>query len=305
MKKFVKVLFVLVFVMLCFTGCAKVEQFFIITPEGQIQSGLEVNLDKDKIDKVHNESLLTDKVSPTSAELMTFILLQMHLYKVNSIEKKLNAVDEALRPKYNVEIICDGQNYNLVDWNATDNARFILTFETYEDYLKGQAILNPNSGEDDKEDSGADFWTKDLFTYKHYIKSDSSFRASLLLTGEDSLVEFLKQNFSSFDIKEDVTFVQVFATKDKKLRSNATRTYSRKGVYYHTWQYNSEQVETSNSITMYYVYPNSQGWYLLTIILTFVFLIFYVLYVLYKTPLKNKIKKSEDIDKIINKKTDN
>jgi len=303
MKNFVKVFVILLFVLVGFTGCAKVEQFFIVTPKGEIQSGLNVDIDVEAVNKAHNDTKYSEKPSPNSVDLIGFIVTQMLFQKMH-IDEVLTSVDEHLRPKYSITITCNGFDYDIVDLRTVNNAKILISFNSYEDYLKGQALLNPDDGSEDDKKEGEDFWTKTLFTYTHHIYSNSSFRATLMLEGENSITTVLKEAFPTFDVEKDMTFVQVYATQDAKLRSNATKKYSQNGVYYHMWNYNSAQVETPNAIKMYYVYPNSQGWYLLTLGLTGMFVIFYVLYIFYKTPLKNKPKKFEDYLDLANKKTD-
>lgn len=291
-KKFIKILIVLVFVVTCFAGCARVEQFFVVTPKGEIQSGVNIDINKDEINKAHENGLITGDKTPDSAELMDFVLTQMYLQKLR-IEQVFNSIDKHLRPNYTISITSHNEDYTKIDLKklkTISNAKILISFSTYEDFLKGQALLNPPEQNPDK-DSGKDYWTKTLFTYTHHIYSNSTFKANL--SPETELVEVLKNAYSSFNIEKDVRFVQVYATQDAKLRSNATNTQSRQGVYYHLWDYNSEQVLTPNAIKLFYVYPNAQGWYILTLVLLMFFAFFYVLFVLYKKPLKPKVKKQK------------
>ncbi len=289
MKKFLKTFLLLLFVLVGFTGCVRVENFVKIFPSGEIQTGLNVDIDKQKIDKSHEDTKFEAQQTPNSVELVEFVVQQMLMQKLR-LEQKFNSVPVEDRPNYYIEITCNGKNWEDAVAREVTNVKIAVCFKSYEDYQKGQLLVNGPVDDTDSENK-VDYWTKNLFTYTHVIKNDTNFKATLMQTGEGSLVDDLSKAFHTFDIKQDVKFVQLYGTTDKKLRSNATHTYSQGGVYYHVWELNSEQAQTSNALKMYYVYPNSQGWFLLTLILTAFFVLFYVLYVLYKKPLKNKNKK--------------
>lgn len=301
MKNFFKTLLLVLVVCLGLAGCAKLEYFFKVTPEGHINIGLEVNIDRAEIDEAHSATQGTENESPDSTELMNFIVLQMY-YQQTYLESVFNAVGETNKPNYKIEITCNGQNFKFIDLSATSNAKLTIAFDSYEDYLKGQTLLNAaqsgGSGSGDKESEKTEYVTRDLFTVKRYIKTDTNFRATLMLEGDSSITTVLKNAYPNFDVNKDVRFVQIYATEDPKLRSNATKRYSQSGIYYHVWEYSGAQAQVKNAITMYYVYPNSQGWFLLTLGLTALFGGGYALYVFYKTPLRaRRYKKLKKINK--------
>ncbi len=299
MKNIFKTFFLVLIVCFSLAGCAKLEYFFKVTPEGQIQVGLEINIDRQEIDDAHYASVGTEQESPDSTELMNFVVMQMY-YQQLYLNNVFTSVGEENKPNYNIAITCDGQNFQYIDLGVTSNAMLTLSFDSYEDYLKGQTLLNAaqsegdSSSEEEKEEK-TEYVTKDFFTYKRYIKTDTNFRATLMLEGDNSITTVLKNAYPNFDVNKDVKFVQVYATEDVKLRSNATRKYTKNGICYHIWEYSGAQAKAHNAITMYYVYPNSQGWYILTLGLTLLFGGGYALYVFYKTPLRarqvEKLKK--------------
>lgn len=290
MKKFLKMFVLLLFIMFGFTGCVRLENFVKILPDGEIQTGLNVDIDKQKIDEAHENTKYDAQQTPNSIELVQFVVQQMLMQKLR-MEQKFNSVPEESRPNYYISITCNGINWEEAIAKDVTNVKLTISFKSYEEYLKGQILFNGTGDGDSSKEDKVDYWTKNLFTYTHVIKNDTNFKATLMQTEDGSLVDDLQKAFHTFNINQDVKFVQLYGTTDRKLRSNATRTYSQSGVYYHVWELNSEQAQTPNALKMYYVYPNSQGWFLLTLILTAFFVLFYILYVIYKSPLKEKNKK--------------
>ena len=275
MKKFKK-LFAIILILittLIISGCENVTYMIEIENggRGKIIQTISIDLDYDDLalkgfNKVNVQNNINSIVNQVYSKYKTQFL--------NNVDGLTNAEKQFIIEKIETSV-------SVNDNNITYKFEFAsLTDYMYFNCLYGKPIANNESYAD---------------TNIFYTETQTKSKTYFSILEKSQIYSTVRSAFGNqYDIN-DLTYTYTYADTDAKQYSNADKHYESNGLYYHEWDFNSENLD--NDIIFYRIASfKTVNWYYMALILTALFMI--ILFAVYEIQKFTKKKETETTEEI-------
>lgn len=250
--------FSLIIVLSCIfilSGCANIEYQRLVDDFGQILDKITIEVDSTKLpDSVNVDHLMQNIESD---------IIKYYLYPMNQIlvefEQKYPTEYHELRQQFSVSEII----------KSNKDGIYKLSVEIVFANSDVMALMYGYDTSEDDGDESSLVETKSFFIKKYEQTSDNVFGDITLLQFNgtnlyDKYREYVGEEFDA----SDITLTQIYGTTDTRMHTNADQTLDFGGFTCHLWEFNG--ADSSGVLKFYYLSPNTTGWYVLALIITFV-----------------------------------
>lgn len=259
-KKIFSIICLLVMSCLVFSGCASVHYSVVVTPDGSVQQGFQVSLDKSKITLAgYDYTDVADKIN------------QVFLDKQHILDTAKFAYQDRYKNTDGIEIIYEVAN---------DFQDFYLAFRcsNIEIYKKYTSIVFGSSSDSDDSSSGNieenAFFIKDIsenhvFSGLDNKDADGNYTNSIVKAFTDYF-DGSAEGTQKFTL-DDVQYNFYYGVPTTKLHSNSDHIISQSGVEIHQWVFDSTNL--NDPIQTWTISIKPVAWYVLALVLTFILII--------------------------------
>lgn len=262
-KKIFSIICLLVMSCLVFSGCASVHYSVVVTPDGSVQQGFQVSLDKSKITLAgydytdiasRIETIFQDSVNKNSQNIARFC-----------IENGKNPISCGIETKY--ERVDEQNFYGYITFEN------ISIYRQYSDFISGGS--SGDEGEDNSKIEENLFFIKDI-SYNDTVYSgidekdaDGNYTNSIVKAFTDYF-DGSAEGTQKFTL-DDVQYNFYYGVPTTKLHSNSDHIISQSGVEIHQWVFDSTNL--NDPIQTWTISIKPVAWYVLALVLTFILII--------------------------------